>query len=386
MSEFRTIHEHIDEFRAAMREAGVAMTIKDDVVDDGKLHRYYVDGDPKGRRNGWFVFHGDGVPAGSFGRWGGVKRTWSAEKNTVKPLTREERDELARKRAERKAREAAEEAARMARAARRSQQMWEAAAPAETHPYLTRKGIGAHGVRVGEFWKENKVGKSYLAAKNALLIAMKDASREIVSLQAIYAEPIKVGEELRGKDFVFGGRKVGVWAGIVGETEVGGREVFPICEGYATAASAHKATGLGVIIAFDAGNLLPVAREIRRLRPQSDIVILADNDQWTKRLGGGAWNPGVEKAREAAAAVGGTWVAPLFRADHLAAKPTDWNDLNALEGLEEVRRQIMAVIAPAPPEPPRRDGPRPVRGEAGRYARGGLHAFNDSEQAKANRA
>ena len=40
-----------------------------------------------------------------------------------------------------------------------------------------------------------------------------------------------------------------------------------IAEGYATAASLHEATGLPVIVAFDAGNLLPVAQAIHKRYP-----------------------------------------------------------------------------------------------------------------------
>jgi putative DNA primase/helicase len=251
-----------------------------------------------------------------------------------------------------KAREAAEQAAREAYAARRANAMWDRAAPAGSHPYLTKKGIKPHGARVGEFWKENREGKAYLAAKNALLIPVKDCTRQIVGLQAIYAEPVKVGEELRGKDFVFGAKKVGCWATIGAPTEVAGQITIGICEGYATGASAHQATGLGVVVAFDAGNLLPVAREVRRLMPQARLVLLADNDQWTTRPNGDPWNPGVEKATDTARTVGGLFVVPAFTPDQVAAhekrEPTDWNDLHALAGLDEVRRQIMAVVDPQP--------------------------------------
>jgi len=54
-----------------------------------------------------------------------------------------------------------------------------------------------------------------------------------------------------------------------------------VCEGYATGATIHEATGLAVIVAFDAGNLLPVARFFREKKPDWLIVIAADNDAWT---------------------------------------------------------------------------------------------------------
>ena len=46
-----------------------------------------------------------------------------------------------------------------------------------------------------------------------------------------------------------------------------------IAEGYATAASVHMATGWLVLVAFDAGNLKPVAEVMRQIYPQAKIII-----------------------------------------------------------------------------------------------------------------
>lgn len=349
MSEF--VEDRIMAFRDAMAKEGIHYSGPIDA--DGHLHRFQVDQDPRGKRNGFYTLHLDERPAGVFGcnkRYGHeFKFHWSGKVATR--LTPEQRCELAAKAAESKARRLAQIAADEAHAAARAQKMWDAAAPAENHPYLRRKGVGGFGVRVGEFWKENKEGKPYCAAKGALLIAVKDSTRAIVSLQAIYAEPLKIGDELRDKDFVYGGKKAGVWATIGAATEVSGRTVITICEGYATGASAHMATGLGVVVAFDAGNLIKVAREVRRLLPEALLVFLADNDRWTDKP---VKNPGLTKAWDAARDVGGRVVVPEF-AD-LEGRPTDLNDLHVAEGLDEVRRQIMAVADPQP-EPPEEPPP-----------------------------
>lgn len=358
MSEFRTAHEHVEAFREAMRAAGVPYV--GPIEGDGKLRRVYVEGDRRGKQNGWYKYFDDAHPAGAFGTWKGGNHTWSADKDTCKPMSREDRDEMRRKQAERRAQEARERAEREAKAAAWAQRMWEKAAPAESHPYTVAKGISADGLRVGEFWKESKDGKAYCVAKDALLIPVKDSTRTIVGLQAIYAEPIKVGDEHRGKDFVYGARKQGCWSTIGAPAEIGGVLTIGICEGYATGATAHAATGLGVVVAFDAGNLLHVAREVRRIAPEGTrLVILADNDQWTEKP---IRNPGLTKAKEAARDVDGAWCAPLFR--DTSERPTDWNDLEALEGRAEVRRQIMAAIAPdLEPDPVQEQAPadEPVR-------------------------
>jgi putative DNA primase/helicase len=77
-----------------------------------------------------------------------------------------------------------------------------------------------------------------------------------------------------------------------------------IAEGYATAASIHEATGHAAVVAFNAGNLLPVARALRGKFPDIKIVICADNDAQT------SGNPGLTQAKAAAAAVGGFLANP----------------------------------------------------------------------------
>ena len=52
-------------------------------------------------------------------------------------------------------------------------------------------------------------------------------------------------------------------------------------------------------VAFDAGNLEPVALALRAKFPHIEITLCADNDMNTPG------NPGLSRAREAAAAVGG---------------------------------------------------------------------------------
>lgn len=353
------------------------------IETDGKLRRVHVEGDKKGVRNGWYVLHVDARPFGMFGcnkRMGDQKLTWSAK--GVTPLTAEQRRELAAKAAAHKAaKEAAErernESARLAATA-----MWTAAAETVDHPYLARKGVPGYGVRAGDWVRESapdaKTGEIHTTrTKNTLLIPLRDERKVIHSLQGVFAKPIKVRGEERDKDFVYGGRKRGLWFSIGKPTEVDDVLTIAIVEGYATGASVHRATGLAVVVAFDAGNLLPVAETVRRLMPAARIVFAADNDQWTTRQDGSSWNVGIERANEAAKVVGGLVVAPAFALlvgespeAFKERKPTDFNDLDATAGLDEVRRQIMAVVSPRPaetqpePEPPPHeavpDGPEPA--------------------------
>ena len=58
-------YDHIEAFREAMRMAGI--DYRGPIEADGKLHRFHVEGDSRGKRNGWYVLHLDEHPAGMFG-------------------------------------------------------------------------------------------------------------------------------------------------------------------------------------------------------------------------------------------------------------------------------------------------------------------------------
>lgn len=172
----------------------------------------------------------------------------------------------------------------------------------------------AFGIR--QSWKE-------------LLVPARDITGVIWTLQRILPQ----GE----KYFLDGGRKAGCFHRM--GTPKGAACVI-IAEGYATAATIHEATGLPVAVAFDAGNLLPVGQAIRT-RSRIPILFAADDD-W-QRDG----NPGLSKAVHAASVVrDARIVVPAFGADR-ADDATDFNDLAARFGLDEVRAQITQGIEQA---------------------------------------
>tara|TARA_R110000868_G_scaffold169421_1_gene404403 strand:- start:2739 stop:5627 length:2889 start_codon:yes stop_codon:yes gene_type:complete len=337
--------DHVASFRDAMRERGISF---DGLLEaDGKLHRINGHGDKKGRRNVWYVLHLDGVPSGAFGSlrlYGIEKFKWSA-KGTI-PMTLEERKEMdVRIRAARLKGE--KEKSELYRdAAARAQAMWSDATEieADEHPYLVKKRIKAFGARIGDWIKtfppDRDTGEIHqFTVKNALLVPLRDGEGNIVSLQAIFAKTRKVAGELRGKEFVFGGQKRGCWFSICNAAKINEVQTVVVCEGFATGASIHMATGLDVIVAFDAGNLRHVAETIRKMRPNARILIAADNDQFTTRP---VENPGVHYAMQAARTIRGEFIFPQF-AD-LTDSPTDFNDLHTREGVDVVKAQFDAVL------------------------------------------
>jgi putative DNA primase/helicase len=222
-----------------------------------------------------------------------------------KPPSREQREAYRRKLADERARREKQEAEQHRKAAVEAQRRWDAATPASAnHPYLKAKGIKPYGIR----------------QKDDDLIVPVSVGGTISSLQSIAADG--------SKKFQPGGKiKAGFFA-IPGCGEHGQRRII-IAEGFATAATIREATGHSVAVAFNAGNLKPVAESIRASCPDAQIIIAADNDHKTEG------NPGLTKGKAAADAVQGVMIYPEFTADESGS---DWNDYAAIHGLDPVRK------------------------------------------------
>jgi putative DNA primase/helicase len=209
-----------------------------------------------------------------------------------------------------------------AQAAKVAAQRWAAATPAtDTHPYLAAKGVQAHGVKV--------------EASSLLLVPMHDTAGVLHSLQTIDTQG--------GKRFLHGGRIRGCYC-LIGEPD----EALIVCEGFATGASIHQATGHPVAVAFNAGNLQAVALALREKSPEAVLIFAADDDHKTEG------NPGLTNATAAARVVDGWLAVPTFPADRPDGA-TDFNDLAQIAGLEAVLACIntaQPVAADAPQEMP----------------------------------
>jgi putative DNA primase/helicase len=158
----------------------------------------------------------------------------------------------------------------------------------------------------------------------ALVIPCQDVDGKIWGLQRIYGEdkPFMPGQRVSGTFF-----KIGEF----------GPTIY-ICEGYATGATIHMATGEGVACAFGATNLLSVAKAIKGKYPESFIIVCGDDDKF-KEI-----NAGRARAEEAALAVDGKTIFPLFQSDEF--KYTDFDDLRRDSGIEVVQAQLGMVVVP----------------------------------------
>jgi putative DNA primase/helicase len=290
---------------------------------------------------------------------------------------RAEAERLAEKRRAQQAAEAAEYSRRADEAARAAMALWDQASDSGQSPYLARKGVQAHGVR--------------FLPDGTLLVPMRNAAGELQNVQRIAptrpsAEEVKAGKT--EKRFLPGGRKSGLWH-LVGQVE--GASVLLLAEGYATAASVHEATGHPVAVAFDAGNLVHVARELRALLPSMLLLVCGDDDRETEARTGR--NTGRDKAATAArAAHSDAGPAGVVFPQGLPADGSDFNDLAAHAGVDAVRELIEAAVAsPSIPKARRaaktgQGGPEAAAqgGEAGRNASGASSGPADGSDAGAD--
>jgi putative DNA primase/helicase len=305
----------VESFRKHCLEHG--LDVADGVVPDGELHRVAHQSSKRHEKDGWYVLHLDGkVPVGVCGsfkepsfesQWQaeiGRKLNWIEETEHRKWV-----EDIKRKR------EAAKQAAQEAAAERAGQDLLRMVDASPDHPYLQRKRVKPHGIKVN-------------SAGELVVPIVEGESGEVVSYERIFSDGTK--------RFLSGGKKKGGFYEIRGT-----RQVVFVSEGFATGASVAESTGAAVFVAFDKGNLAPVAQAVRKMLPAAKIIIAADNDQFTDG------NPGVTAAHEAARLVRGEVVYPIFTEEECTnAKPTDFNDLHCLRGLDEVRDQIQRVVAP----------------------------------------
>jgi putative DNA primase/helicase len=257
-------------FGSAMREAGLGCP---SIIADSRLHRFRVEGDKRGTRNGWYVLYPDRIPAGAFGSWKlGLSQNWCAADKANLSYT-EHREYQARLDSIKRQREAELTDSR-AKARERALSIWRNSQPVELHPYLSKKWVKAYGIR---------------QHKGCLVIPLRDTGGAIHSLQFIDAKG--------NKRFLTGGAISGHYHAI-------GKYQGTLCiaEGYATAATIYEATGHATAVTFNANSLKPAAMALRTKFPDARIIVCADNDP-----------VGIAKGREAARSVQGYIALPDFK-------------------------------------------------------------------------
>jgi len=299
------------DFMAEMRSHGF---IVDALPEVGKIIRVPAPNDKRGKKNGWYIYQevvddyqpGAMIGIGVFGSWKGnpERVTWSSKR--TESMSPAEKAQMEERIAAAKIARDENLKQRQQAAAVEATKHWESAQPADPeNDYFRRKKIKPHIAR--------QIG-------DTLILPVYCANSDsLSSIQRIMVDGTKM--------FLSGGKTKGCYCRIEGDSET----VY-IVEGYATGATIAEATGAEVYIAFNANNLTEVASEVRDRYPNSAVVICGDDDAWTDG------NPGRSKATSAADVMRCRAIFPAFQ--DIDTKPTDFNDLHCLEGLQAVVAQL----------------------------------------------
>jgi len=340
----------------------VSYGLKVDHLELGRLVRCSVDGDRQKR--GWYALHElprtgkESVIVGTYGIWAGDDNgLMKVELDKDDQLTKEQTAAIRKRVADDKKLAESERKRRAAAAASRASKAWHNGSLDGHIDYFDKKNIQSHGLRYTK--------------RGAAMVPMLDVLGQVCGLQFIldsqkHKDDIK--KHGRNKHYWPPGLSKNGHFHLIGGVPV---DVILITEGYATGATLYEATGLPVVVAFDANNLLPVGEAITKHYRNIKIIFCADDDAFSKcKICGKSVNvndsaicphcselhkkknTGVETASLAAMQLGGYHVKPRFsdeaaRFEHYSknkGKLTDFNDLHLMDGLHTVRTQIEAAI------------------------------------------
>lgn len=293
----------VKEFAQALKDHGLLLTGNPEM--DGKWHRVAVGSDEKGQLSGSYRGFLDGVPSGSIMNYrsGDKAVKWVAAGRKIDPAELERQKKQAPARKEKQTRDLEDQ---YKQTAKRAYGIYTNAAPAPAdHPYLQRKGIPPRDLRMD--------------GDGHLLVPMRDEKGFLWNVQMIHPDGTK--------RYLKDSRKQGLMHVIKGK----GIPTI-IAEGYATSSSLHSASGHRVIVAFDAGNLEPVARTVREMWPKADLVIAADDDHQLEKETPPKPNTGLVRARQAAKAVDGRVIRPPLSSAEIAKGCNDYNDIRQARG------------------------------------------------------
>lgn len=359
----------VEQFAQALRSEGFIIEASDIVITNNrnKLTSCKVVGDKGSQKSGRYTMYS--ADFNTSGRAGGVytnhrlgggekMKGWSEVGTGIK-LTSEQKAQIAKMTAIRMKEAEEQKAIKYERGGEIARALWDEAkgvVGTMSHRYVQNKNILNHkplrvaplvisseahalGIRIAENPKEraliledaraNKEDVTVFIAGELLIPAM-NINGEIRSLQ-------KIGSQ---KTFMSGGEKTNNFYTTDGKVPSGKAEII-IAEGYATADSVSRLSrGKQVVVAFDVGNMVNVAKLMRETYPDARITIASDNDHHK----GAEKNIGLNKANEVAKEIGAIVVTPPFNRGALG---TDWNDLMVEYGVSRASEIYQSVRAEA---------------------------------------
>lgn len=273
----------------------VAMTFPNKDAVPGQMLRFSTNGKPTNLA-GWLKVFPDGEGAVFGCNREGTSFAWQQRDQNARPSSRQEPAEARQRAQETGHRAEVARATKYASASLKATAIWQEGIKLDaSHAYLSGKGIMPHHAR------KDKDG--------SVMLPVYGPDDSLQSLQFI-------GED-GSKRFLYQGKMKG-GRFLIGEAG----PAIVLAEGFATAAAIHEATGLPCCVAFNAGNLICVAKDIRKKYPDAKIIIAGDDDLRSD----GSPNTGRIKANEAAQAVGGTAIFPDM------GRPADFWDVRHERG------------------------------------------------------
>jgi hypothetical protein len=275
----------IENFENLMAELG--LVVNESIIDDGNWHYVPVIDKKKKNLAGAYRFSLTGGKDGNaigvvLNRFTGGYQPFYFKSGQLPP------EQKAKIQAENHLREALHETEKRKehdQAALNAALIVAAAGDGRNHGYIKKKGVvpdyalqisGSELLKYPEF--SGKDGKTCIKSSDKyLLIEMYNDQQELRAVQAINS----TGDV---KSFMLGGQKSGTMH-IIGSPSlnelIGSGSAFAYVEGYATGLSLYQATGIPVIVCFDAGNVEKVALQIgSRFAAEVPQYLAIDNDQF----------------------------------------------------------------------------------------------------------
>ncbi|MDD4616159.1 MAG: DUF5710 domain-containing protein, partial [Alphaproteobacteria bacterium] len=279
-----------EEFSELLRSIGCVVSGEHPIMD-GKKHRISVVGEKfSGKAGaGFYVAHLDGHPAGyAKNNKTGIETKWKAKGYTLDEEQKVQMQNIAAEKLQ--ARELEQERIYEQTAVRLNKELFARLPVVEPTPYMKAKGVVPQkGVYTDGEGQET-------------IIPAIDAKGKQWTVQYVHPD----GTKRFAKD----SRKEGCFHAIGGLDALAKAPVLVIGEGYATASSLSQALGYSTVAAFDSGNVPSVAKDLHEKFPDKPILIAGDDDRHLEMSLG--YNPGRKHAEEAAKAVGGVVVFPIF--------------------------------------------------------------------------
>ena len=308
------------EFVAWLLEQGVQVD-ESKILDQGQVNRARWINATKNQKDVWFqVWFDQSRPYGQYGDWKtSGKETlgrWNAENGEGRKLTKKQLEQIKEETRVRREAFEKEQAEKWARAARECQKIWDKAQKTDTHPYLQKKRVPNHGLRVH--------------SDGRLLVPLYNMDFKIQSLQYITDDGQKRMHP--------GGRAAGGFF-IIAKELIKQTHTLNYVEGYATGASFYADYHEPIIVCFSADGLKVVSSQIFERQQEKLHRFIADNDES---------NTGKEKAEQAAGHLQNQGAKVEIK---MPTEVGDYNDSkNALEPDQEFIPAMQDLPVPTLPE------------------------------------